>query len=54
MTHRDYVALIRKQLSNKSLTYQLGFLQSFLASLMANDPQIVHIFKRLTDANRNR
>lgn len=54
MTHADYVAYIRKQLSNKPLTYQLGFLQSFLASLMLNDSKIAYQFKERVNENRNR
>ena len=54
MTKEDYVAYIRKHLANKSLLYQLGFLQSFLASLMANDTKVAYLFKKRTDENRNR
>lgn len=54
MTKQDYVVLIRKQLSNKPLAYQLGFLQSFLASLMSNDTKIAYLFKKRTDDTRNR
>jgi hypothetical protein len=53
MTHREYVEYIRKQMSNKSLAYQLGFLQSFLASLMYNDTKIAYLFKKRIDENRN-
>jgi hypothetical protein len=54
MTREDYVAYIRKQLANKSLLYQLGFLQSFLASLMYEDTNIAYKFKARINENRNR
>jgi hypothetical protein len=54
MTKEDYVAYIRKQLSNKPLAYQLGFLQSFLASVMYEDTKIAYQFKARINENRNR
>lgn len=54
MTKEDYVIYIRKQLSNKPLLYQLGFLQSFIASLMYEDTDIAYKLRARLNDIRNR
>ena len=54
MTHTEFVAYIRKQLSHKPIVYQLGFLQAFLASCMSNDSKIAQQFRQRTDEARKR
>ena len=52
--HNKYVEYIQYALSNKPISYQLGFLQSFIANQMLKDSKILNDFKRtVTKADEN-